>query len=78
MPTWTVRVISVGTEFLNIDQDRIASTVSINRVTHTTLLDRPATTPQIQQEEGVQAKNDVSSSSEYNKKVREYVVDSVI
>lgn len=61
-----------------IDQNGISNTVSINRVTRTTLLDGHVKTPQVQQEEDAQARNYVSPDLENKKQMREYVVDRII
>lgn len=71
------RAVSEGPEILNIDQDGMTNTVSINLVTCTTLPDGPATTSQVQQSDDVQAKNKPSLHLEDNELATEYVVDVI-
>lgn len=72
------RIISIGPEFLKIDQAEITTKVSIKRVTRTTTKAEPATTTLAQQRQIVQAKNNVSLNPEDKQRASEYVVDRII
>lgn len=72
------RIISMGSKFLMMDQDGIASTVSISQATCTTPPERQATDTQVQQGEELQARSSVSPNLEDKERVREYVADCMI